>query len=222
MGLVSANASVDCLALSVAVKNAATANQSGVLELVSREVAAAPGCACEIVKAAIEGSKAEPKMVAAIVQAASTAAPEQLRLISQCAVAVAPDALSAVQGVIALLDPNLGETASANSAKGAKAPAGEVAADFNPLDFPGQGPVGPTPGGPGGLFLTPVLPPATFVPPVNVQRRVVQEKGPPIVIPPLPPVSPGNPSPGGPPAGLPPGPPAGVPPGPPFETPPVG
>jgi hypothetical protein len=186
MGLASANASVDCLALSLKVKHESTANQSGVLELVSREVAASPACACEIVKAAIEGSKADPKMVAAIVQAASTVAPEQMRLISQCAVAIAPDSLTEVQGVIALLDPNLGETASA---KDAKSPAGEVAAMPNPLDFPGKGPVGPTPGGPGGASLigpgpSSILPSGT---PINVI--------PPIIVPPLPPVSPTNPLP---------------------------
>ena len=111
-GLVSASASVDCIALSLSVKSAAAAEQSNVLEMVSREVAAAPGCACEIVKAAIEGSAANSKTVAAIVEAAATAAPEQMRLISQCAVAVAPDSLTDVQAVIALLDPNLGEAAA--------------------------------------------------------------------------------------------------------------
>ena len=157
MGLIAARAGVDCLALSLAVKNATAAEQSQVLEIVSREVAAAPLCSCEIVKAAIEGSAANSKTVAMIVQAAATAAPDQMRLISQCAVAVAPDALIEVQGVLALMDPNLGE--SGNSAKDAKAPAGEVAAMPNPLDFPGQGPIGPTPGSPGGLGMFPFSPP---------------------------------------------------------------
>jgi hypothetical protein len=195
VGLASANTSVDCISLSSAIRHAVSSDQSGVLDIVSKEVAASPDCACEIVKAAIEGSKADAKMVAAIVQVASTAAPERMRLISQCAVASAPDALIEIQRVIALLDPNLGEAASVDSAKGAKAPAGEVAADFNPLDFPGQGPVGPTPGGPGGSFLVPVIPPAAVLPPINVQRKVVDEQGPPQappVISPPPFVSPSN------------------------------
>ncbi len=168
VGMLSATAEtkdVDCIALSVSVKNAVNNEQSKVLEIVSKEVAAAPGCACEIVKSAIEGSKANVETVAAIVEAAATAAPEQMRLISQCAVAVAPDALAAVQAVMAKLDPNLGEGSSAKSSKDAKAPAGEVASMPNPLDFPGQGPVGPTPGGPGGNPLIPQLPPVIIAPP---------------------------------------------------------
>ena len=198
-GLLSANASVDCIALSVSVKHAAASDRSNVLDLVSREVAASPGCACEIVKAAIEGSAANVKTVAAIVQSAATAAPEHMRLISQCAVAVAPDSLADVQAVIAQLDPNRGETGNSDkSSKDSKAPAGEVASMPNPLDFPGQGPVGPTPGGPGGMPLIPFFPPVNVVPPVVVPPVVT----PPVVIPNPPPFSPGN---------FPPGPPPGPP-----------
>jgi hypothetical protein len=161
--LISLSAEVDCLKLFVSVKHATIAEPSKVLEIVSDEVTAAPGCACEIVKAAIEGIQAKPKTVAAIVEAAVIAAPEQMRLISQCAVAVAPDALAEVQAVLAKLDPNRGESGySAKGAKSAKAsqpPVGEVAAMPNPLDFPGQGPIGPTPGGPGGNPLIPIYPP---------------------------------------------------------------
>jgi hypothetical protein len=164
--LVAASAEVDCLKLSLAVKHAVAAEQSQVLEIVATEVAAAPTCACEIVKAAIEGSRAKPATVAAIVETAATVAPEHLRLIAQCAVAVAPDALAQVQTVLAKLDPNCGKTTpSAKSSKDAKAPAGEVAAMYNPLDFPGQGPVGPTIGGPGGQPLIPIFPPIIINPP---------------------------------------------------------
>lgn len=166
IGHLSANTSVDCIALSVSVKHSVAAEQSKVLEIVTQQVSASPSCACEIVKAAIEGSNANAETVAAIVEAAAIAAPEHMRLIAQCAVAVAPDALAEVQAVMAKLDPNLGESASAkDSAKDAKAPAGEVAAMPNPLDFPGQGPIGPTPGGPGGLPLIPLQPPVIIAPP---------------------------------------------------------
>ena len=169
LSLLSANAAdtaVDCLALSVAVKSSVAAEQSKVLEIVSKEVTASPSCACEIVKAAIEGSNANSQTVAAIVEAASIAAPDEMRLVAQCAVAVAPDALADVQAVLAKLDPNLGDSGtSAKSSKDSKAPAGEVAAMPNPLDFPGQGPVGPTPGGPGGIPLIPVIPPVIIAPP---------------------------------------------------------
>lgn len=153
----------DCLKLSVSVKGQVSAEKAKVLEIVAREVAAATGCACEIVKAAIEASDAKAETVAAIVEAAATAAPDQMRLIAQCAVAVAPDSLTQVQSVMAKLDPNRGE--SGVSAKGAKAPAGEVAAMPNPLDFPGQGPIGPIPGGPGGTPLIPIFPPVIINPP---------------------------------------------------------
>ena len=161
--LMSASAEVDCLKLSLSIKAVVAAEQSKVLEIVASEVAAAPGCSCEIVKAAIEGSGAKPETVAAIVEAAITAAPEQIRIIAQCAVAVAPDSLAEVQAVLAKFDPNSGEAGT--SAKGAKAPAGEVAAMPNPLDFPGSGPVGPTPGSAGGFPLFPPTPPLIINPP---------------------------------------------------------
>ncbi len=161
-----AKAPVDCIAKSAFVKSAVAAKHAKVLEIVSAEVTASPSCACEVVKAAIEGTEAGPKLVAAIVEAAAVAAPEQMRLIAQCAVAVAPDALTEVQAVMAKLDPNLGERgSSAKSAKDSKEPIGEVAAMPNPLDFPGQGPVGPIPGGPGGNGIIPVIPPVIIAPP---------------------------------------------------------
>ena len=159
LGILPAMAAVDCIDLSLSVKNAVSSDPSKVLELVSSEVGKAPNCACEVVKSAIESSKASTETVAAIVEAAATAAPDQMRLVSQCAVAVAPDALAAVQAVVAKLDPNSGDASSSKSSKDSKAPAGEVATMPNPLDFPGQGPVGPTPGGPGGLPLIPHFPP---------------------------------------------------------------
>jgi hypothetical protein len=177
LALASASAEIDCLKLSLSVKNAVATEQSKVLEIVSNEVSSAPGCACEVVKAAIEGVNAKPEVVAAIVEAASTAAPEQMRTISQCAVAVAPDALAQVQMVVAKLDPNCGE--SGTSAKGAKAPVTEVAAMPNPLDFPGQGPVGPIPGsGPGGATLIPITPPVIVNPPDVVNPPVVTDTNP--------------------------------------------
>ncbi len=181
-GGVSAFGAVDCSKASLAVKSAVTADQEKVLEIVSKEVSTAPDCACEVVKAAIEASSANPDKVALIVETAVTAAPEQMRIISQCAVAVAPDALAKVQAVIAKLDPNGGKTGKSAKgvidAKDAKSP-GEVAAMPNPLDFPGQGPVGPIPGGPGGFPLIPIYPPiiipnppeVTSVNPAVVARR---------------------------------------------------
>lgn len=158
----------DCRAVSLSVKHAIVADKERLLEIVSTHVAASPQCACEIVKSSIETSRANAKTVAAIVETAVTAAPEQMSLIAQCAIAVAPDALANVQAVMSKLDPNHGEEGS--SAKDAKsvvpAEQGDTASvpdplnlPENPLNFPGQGPMGPIPGGPGGSPLFPVLPP---------------------------------------------------------------
>lgn len=170
LGLLSASAmAVDCLELAVSVKHAASAKPEAVLELVEKEVSASPDCACEVVKAAIQGSEADSKMVAKIVEVAASAAPEKMRLVSQCAVAVAPESLGDVQAVMNRLDPNKGESGySSKDAKGAKDVAVKPA--WNPLDFPGQGPVGPTPGGP--PILPPGLPPGVppiITPPVGTQ-----------------------------------------------------
>jgi hypothetical protein len=165
LALMSASAEVDCLKLFVTIKAQVAAEQSKVLEIVSTEVSATPSCACEIVKAAIEASSAKPETVASIVEAAITAAPDQMRLISQCAVAVAPDALANVQAVLAKFDANRGESAdSSKDAKDAKAPAGEVAAMPNPLDFPGEGPIGPG-SGEFGFPKVPNDPPVIINPP---------------------------------------------------------
>ncbi|MFC7339047.1 hypothetical protein ACFQY0_17775 [Haloferula chungangensis] len=165
-----AMAGVDCLKLSVSVKHAVAAAPADVLQIVEREVGANSSCACEIVKAAIEASKADAAQVAAIVEVAGTVAPDQLRLVSQCAVAVAPDALVEVQSVTARLDPNKGDTSyEAESAKGSKTPVAPEPA-WNPLNFPGAGPVGPNPGGPGGspiLPFTPMPTPTPNIRPVN-------------------------------------------------------
>ena len=173
LGLLPASAEVDCSQLSLTVKNEISASGADVLEIVAAQVGANPGCACEVVKAAIEGSQADAATVASIVEAASVAAPDQMRLISQCAVAVAPDALANVQGVLAKLDPNSGEVGmSSKDSKAVMPPAAPVMG--NPLDFPGgsigQPPVivGPNPGGPGGIPFLPPGPPIGVPPIINV------------------------------------------------------
>ena len=175
LGLLPASAQVDCLQLALSVKNEAAMNRASVLEMVEKQVAANPSCACEVVKAAIEGAEADASMVASIVETASVAAPDQMRLISQCAVAVAPDSLVKVQEVLVKLDPNSGDTGmSAKSAKSSKEAPPAVAGIGNPLDFPGQSigqppvVVGPNPGGPGGFPFLPPGPPINVPPLINV------------------------------------------------------
>lgn len=176
----STNPVVDpCVSVSQQVTSLVAKDPDRIVEIVSSEIAANTTCSCEVIKAAIGQSKSDAKTVAAIVEAAILAAPEQMRIIAQCAIAVAPDAIAEVQAVLARLDSNSGEHGlSSKSAKSAKvaigdaAPMAGVAQMPNPLDFPGQGPVGPTPGGPGGIPLIPLIPPTiptVIAPPVVTQ-----------------------------------------------------
>ena len=170
----------DCQQIVLSMAQRADADAAQLLAMVEMEVAANPGCACEIVKGAIQSSDEEIETVVAIVETAIQAAPESMRLISQCAIAAMPESLSAVQSLLARFDTNSGDSGeSAKGAKSAKSPKGEVlnirnveevrevAAMPNPLDFPGHGPVGPTGGGPGGQPLLPIIPPVVQPPPVT-------------------------------------------------------
>ena len=140
LGLLSTSAAfakVDCAKLVLSVKQAVAANPSATLQIVEKQVGITPSCACELVKAAIQGSKANVKLVAAIVETAATVAPEHRHLIGQCAVAVAPDAHSAVQAVLKKLEPQMKGTPEASS-KNALPKEAKAKPTSNPLDFPGS------------------------------------------------------------------------------------
>lgn len=148
----------DCPGLGLSIQQRVKMDPSRVLEIVESEVAANKSCSCEIVKAALNAVGADVELTAQIVEVASTAAPESMRLISQCAIAAVPEALTAVQSVLARLDPGSGESYSSKSSKSSKSgkeiiapPRPPKAEDGNPLDLP---PLGPP------------LPPAPFNPPV--------------------------------------------------------
>jgi hypothetical protein len=117
---------------------------SRLLEIVEREVAANPGCVCEIVKSAINAGEHDGERVVSIVETAIHAAPESMRIISQCAIAAAPDSVSNVQALLARLDPNSGESGhdakSAKSAKGGKTAPEIMPPAGDPLDRPPSGP----------------------------------------------------------------------------------
>ena len=135
------NASAEKIAETV--KKSVSAQPKKVIEIVSSQVAQNDSSACEIVKAAIVASNADKDLVAEIVQAATEAAPDKIRIIGQCAVAVAPDAIAEVQTVITKFAAAGGGGAYVLAAP----PVAPVnTAPVNPLDFPGQGAVGPTPG----------------------------------------------------------------------------
>lgn len=70
-----------------------------VLSVVDELVNKFPECSCEIVKAAIQTTKADAKLVGKIVDIAIQAAPEQMRMIAQCAIAAAPDAVNTITKV---------------------------------------------------------------------------------------------------------------------------
>lgn len=92
LSVIGVNAEVDCIALSQSVSLKVSSDKSQVLEIVSKEIAAAPSCACEIVKAAIKSSKANNELVGQIVETAISVAPEQRDTIVKCATSAAPDA----------------------------------------------------------------------------------------------------------------------------------
>lgn len=124
---------------------------SRLLELLEKEIAANPGCVCELVKAAILAADADADIVATIVETAILIEPGQMRMISQCAIAANPEALAAVQEVLVRLDPNAGESSTvANSAKSSKSgkeivPPPPVQPPADPLDLPPFYPIPPPP-----------------------------------------------------------------------------
>ncbi|MES2659467.1 MAG: hypothetical protein V4689_12680 [Verrucomicrobiota bacterium] len=138
--------------IALAVRQRILMNPTAVLEIVESEVAANPSCACEIVKSAIQAALADSQLVVSIVETAIQSSPENLRLISQCAIAASPESLSAVQALLAELDPNGGEGSSAkSSSKSAKSTSDVVSQaaqnqmSANPLDLPPLYPIAPPP-----------------------------------------------------------------------------
>ena len=149
--------SAACSSVAMSVGHRVQIDPSQVLEIVESEISANSNCACEIIKAAIKGSGADPALVGDIAEVAITAAPQSMRMISQCAIAAMPEALSEVQAVLAKLDPNRGDSSySAKDAKDAKAAVASVIAPPdvppNPLDVPPP-------------FFPPIVPPPYFPPP---------------------------------------------------------
>lgn len=162
----------DCQRLALSVEQRIKLDSSDMLEIIADEMKSNPSCTCEIVKAAIKAVDADADLVVAIVETAILTSPESMRVASQCAIASAPESLAGVQALLSRYDANAGESGesakSAKDSKGAKVAAIEspdtVAAMPNPLDFPGQGPIGPASGG--QPYLNP-FPPIVVTPPVT-------------------------------------------------------
>lgn len=161
---------VDCEEIALSVAQQIKLDPSKLLEIVERETAANPDCACETVKAAIKTSEADVDDVVAIVETAILAAPDKMRIVSQCAIATMPEAISAVQALLSRLDPNAGDSGySSKSAKDAKdskvASITAPPALPNPLDLPPEGPP---------LMPPPIIPPVVTAvdPNGNVSYRI--------------------------------------------------
>ena len=147
----------DCTSIALSIEQSIKLDQASVLELVEREVSANPGCACEIVKTALKTTEADVELVTSIVETAINASPENMRIISQCAIASVPESITAVQALLAKLDPNSGdEGSSSKSAKSSKDStdsedtknakvASVVSIMPNPLDIPLLPPQSPPP-----------------------------------------------------------------------------
>ena len=126
----------NCLSSYRDVAAQVTKDPGKVLEIVSDNVKKTPKCSCEIVKAAIVGSKADAKTVAAIVETAMGATTEEnWPMIVQCALAVAPDAYNDVRKAVTRIAGDNNSVAAVMAA--------------NPLDFPGS--PGSPPGKPNGF-----------------------------------------------------------------------
>ncbi len=144
-------ATSDCSSIALSIEQSIKLDPARVLELVEREISANPACACEIVKSALKATEADLALVVSIVEAAINASPENMRIISQCAIATVPDSITAVQSLLARLDPNSGdEGSSSKSAKSSKDSKGAKVASVvsvlpNPLDIPLLPPQSPPP-----------------------------------------------------------------------------
>ena len=145
----------DCYKVSKQVAKEITAKPKDVLSIVSQQISANKGCACEIVKAAIVATEADKKLVAQIVEQAIEAVPNKVSLLTTCALAVAPDAHAEVMEVASKHAKNTGTSAgysskgySAKSAKdggvGGDGGGGtvEAAPAGDPLNFIGVDPTG--------------------------------------------------------------------------------
>ena len=87
----------DCESIGKKVTAAVKENPSKVLSIVDKMISKNESCACEIVKAAIETSKATKSEVREIVMTAVSAANGMAATIAECALAVAPEAAAEIR-----------------------------------------------------------------------------------------------------------------------------
>jgi hypothetical protein len=144
----------NCQTIALSIEQRIKLDDSSLLEIVETEGRSNPSCACEIVKAAIKATDADPQLVVSILESVISAAPQTMMIASQCAIAAAPESLPSVQAMLSKYEANAGDSGysskSSKDAKDAKVAnalmPNTVASIPNPLDFPGLGPIGPARG----------------------------------------------------------------------------
>ncbi len=86
--------SSSCQGIADDVTAAVTKEPTKVLMIVEDALVINESCACEIIKAAIIASKADPTLVNQIVQTAISVSPKQSGIIMDCATAISPSSVS--------------------------------------------------------------------------------------------------------------------------------
>lgn len=141
---------IECSAAKLGLVESLKETPEKLLEHIAKAIAANEACAGEIVKIAIEHTKADQKLVAQIVETAVTAAPKQIGEIATFAIATAPDANRAIIASIqkfnaengtgqafgfdpTLLDPKGVDLAFVDPKAGLDVPGDALG---SPLDFP--------------------------------------------------------------------------------------
>ncbi len=128
----------NCYTVSKQAAKLIAAKPANVLAIVAKQIEANPGCACEVVKAAIVSTEANKKLVAQIVEQAIKSAPKKMNLITKCALSVAPDARNEVVAVATKYARNAGAS-SVESSKGGVATKNDATEDnLDPLSFVGN------------------------------------------------------------------------------------
>ncbi len=175
----------DCNTVALSVGQRIKLHPEKVLEIVALEMEENSNCACDVVKAAIRASNADPGLTADIVETVITNAPETMRIASQCAIALVPESLTTIQALLAKLDANAGEGYSSKGSKGGKDAKGAevlsasgrdgangrngLAGGPDPAD-PGITPPRVDPGNP--LDIVPPSSPGQIIPPLIISDEV--------------------------------------------------
>lgn len=134
-----------CDSISRDVASAVQKDPSKTLMIVEDALVINEACSCEIIKAAITASQADPAMVNQIVQTAISVAPKMSGVIMDCATSVSPGAVTAISQPM---------TATTDSGKDVKNPLPVIAPPAEEPDFAAPPHIIPVflPSSPGGFL----------------------------------------------------------------------